>query len=82
VFPVGILQPPFYDPKADDAFNYGGIGVVIGHEMTHGDANVALVCAAALDRFPMASKHSNAAATAIIVKSLRMIRVLQIRCLK
>jgi hypothetical protein len=30
------LQPPFYDPKADDAFNYGGIGAVIGHEMTHG----------------------------------------------
>ncbi|HWA85321.1 MAG TPA: M13 family metallopeptidase [Opitutus sp.] len=36
VFPAGILQPPFFDPKADDATNYGGIGAVIGHEMTHG----------------------------------------------
>jgi putative endopeptidase len=36
VFPAGILQPPFYDPKADDAVNYGGMGAVIGHEMTHG----------------------------------------------
>jgi putative endopeptidase len=35
-FPAGILQPPFFDQKADDAFNYGAIGVVIGHEMTHG----------------------------------------------
>ncbi|HEX7020145.1 MAG TPA: M13 family metallopeptidase [Gemmatimonadaceae bacterium] len=36
VFPAGILQPPFYDPTADDAVNYGAMGAVIGHEMTHG----------------------------------------------
>ncbi len=36
VFPAGILQPPFFDLEADDAVNYGAIGVVIGHEMTHG----------------------------------------------
>ena len=36
VFPAGILQPPFFDAKADDAVNYGGIGAIIGHEMTHG----------------------------------------------
>jgi predicted metalloendopeptidase len=36
VFPAGILQPPFFDMKADDAVNYGGIGAVIGHEITHG----------------------------------------------
>ena len=36
VFPAAILQPPFFDPKADDAMNYGGIGAVIGHEATHG----------------------------------------------
>ena len=35
-FPAGILQPPFYDYKADDAVNFGSIGVVIGHELTHG----------------------------------------------
>jgi putative endopeptidase len=36
VFPAGILQPPFFDPNADDASNYGAMGAVIGHEMTHG----------------------------------------------
>jgi putative endopeptidase len=36
VFPAGILQPPFFDPQADPALNYGGMGAVIGHEMTHG----------------------------------------------
>lgn len=36
VFPAGILQPPFFFPDADDAINYGGMGAVIGHEMTHG----------------------------------------------
>jgi putative endopeptidase len=35
VFPAAILQPPFFDPNADDAVNYGGIGAVIGHEMSH-----------------------------------------------
>jgi putative endopeptidase len=36
VFPAGIMQPPFYDPQADDAVNYGGMGAVIGHEISHG----------------------------------------------
>jgi putative endopeptidase len=36
VFPAGILQPPFFDPRADDAVNYGAMGAVIGHELTHG----------------------------------------------
>ncbi len=36
VFPAGILQPPYYDPQADDAYNYGSMGATIGHEMTHG----------------------------------------------
>lgn len=36
IFPAGILQPPFFNPDADDAINYGAIGMVIGHELTHG----------------------------------------------
>ncbi|HEY0380718.1 MAG TPA: M13 family metallopeptidase [Candidatus Elarobacter sp.] len=39
VFPAGVLQPPFFDPANDDAINYGGMGAVIGHEMTHGFDN-------------------------------------------
>jgi putative endopeptidase len=36
VFPAAIMQPPFFDPKADDAVNYGAMGAIIGHELTHG----------------------------------------------
>jgi predicted metalloendopeptidase len=36
VFPAGILQPPFFDARADDATNYGAMGAVIGHRLTHG----------------------------------------------
>jgi putative endopeptidase len=40
LFPAGILQPPFFNMYADDAVNYGAIGMVIGHEMTHGFDNL------------------------------------------
>jgi predicted metalloendopeptidase len=36
VFPAAILQPPFFNPAADDAVNYGAMGAIVGHEMTHG----------------------------------------------
>ena len=36
VFPAAILQPPFFDPEADEAVNFGSMGAVVGHEMTHG----------------------------------------------
>ena len=36
VFPAAILQPPFFNPEADDAVNYGAMGAIVGHEMTHG----------------------------------------------
>jgi predicted metalloendopeptidase len=36
VFPAAILQPPFFDPRADEAVNFGSLGAVVGHEMTHG----------------------------------------------
>lgn len=36
VFPGGILQPPFYDTNAPQSMNFGGIGIVVGHELTHG----------------------------------------------
>lgn len=36
VFPAAILQSPFFDPRADDAVNFGAMGAVVGHEMTHG----------------------------------------------
>ena len=36
VFPAAILQPPFFNPEADDAVNFGAMGAIVGHEMTHG----------------------------------------------
>lgn len=46
VLPAAILQPPFFDPGADDALNYGGIGVVLGHEMAHGFDSIGSTVAA------------------------------------
>src|SRR5437870_8895838 len=67
VFPAGILQPPFFYANADDAVNYGGIGAVIGHEMTHGfddqgakfDANGNLVMWWTPDDFKKFSERTN-----------------------
>jgi predicted metalloendopeptidase len=45
VFPAAILQPPFFDADADDAVNYGAMGAVVGHEMTHGFDDQGRKCA-------------------------------------
>lgn len=43
-FPAAILQSPFFDPNADDAVNYGSMGAVVGHEMTHGYGTHIMLC--------------------------------------
>jgi endothelin-converting enzyme/putative endopeptidase len=68
VFPAAILQPPFYNYQADEAVNYGGIGGVIGHEISHGfDDSGSLQCRRKFSRWWTAedSKQFSALTTAL-----------------